>query len=255
MENQARIPVHVSIIMDGNGRWASQRGKERVQGHIEGTERVPEITAECARLGVKYVSFYTFSEENWNRPKEEVEFLMKLMWKSLHDKLEEMMNQGVKFLILGNRERLNPMLRSYIEDVEKVTATNSTITAILFLSYSGKWDILQAAKSLAREAASDPGVLSRLDSMTQDDFSRYLVTRDVPDSRPHHPHLRREEDKQPTSYGRVHIRSSTSPTPSRPRTSTRRTSGRPSPSMAPGTEDMGKSNNCLTLQDNSNLAG
>jgi len=181
MENQARIPVHVSIIMDGNGRWASQRGKERVQGHIEGTERVPEITAECARLGVKYVSFYTFSEENWNRPKEEVEFLMKLMWKSLHDKLEEMMNQGVKFLILGNRERLNPMLRSYIEEVEKVTATNSTITAILFLSYSGKWDILQAAKSLAREAASDPDVLSRLDSMTQDDFSRYLVTRDVPD--------------------------------------------------------------------------
>jgi len=181
MENERKIPAHVSIIMDGNGRWAAQRGKERTYGHVEGTKRVPEIVAECASQGIKYVSFYTFSEENWNRPKEEVKFLMELMWKSMHEKVDEMMRQGVRFLILGNRERLNPLLRTYVEEVEKMTASNTTVTAILFLSYSGQWDILQAAKKLAREAAGNPSVLSSLDDMQPSDFSKYLVTSGVPD--------------------------------------------------------------------------
>lgn len=173
MEN--KIPQHISVIMDGNGRWAKERGKERVFGHLNGVESVRAVTEACVEHGVKYLSLYAFSEENWNRPQAEVSYLMQLMQKAIGDEVETLMKNGVRFRVLGNRARLAPMLNESITKLEEMTAGNERLTMIIFLSYSGKWDILQAAKRMAAEHPDD------IESMTMEDFSSYLVTAGVPD--------------------------------------------------------------------------
>lgn len=173
---EKKIPVHVSIIMDGNGRWAKARGLERVQGHVEGVKSVRACAEEAVRQGVKYLSVFAFSEENWGRPASEVEYLMKLMMSSIRDEVSTLMDNGVRFLVLGNRERIPAAMRTAIAALEKRTADNKAMTLIVFLSYSGKWDILQAARRLAADVAADP---SR--EFTADDFSNYLVTAGIPD--------------------------------------------------------------------------
>ena len=170
------IPAHVSVIMDGNGRWARQRGLERIQGHLEGVKSVRACTEECVRLGVKYLSVFAFSEENWGRPAAEVQFLMKLLGKTMIEELSTLMDNGVRFVVVGNRARLAPSLLSAIEDLENKTAKNDVLTLIVFLSYSGKWDILQAARRLAAELAADPGR-----SVGEQDFAAYLSTAAFPD--------------------------------------------------------------------------
>lgn len=176
MEN--RIPTHVSIIMDGNGRWARERGKERVFGHFEGVESVRACTEAAVETGVKYLSLFAFSEENWGRPDSEVETLMKLMFTSMVNELSTFMDNGVRFVVLGNRSRLSDKLNACIDDMMARTAGNDRLTLILFLSYSGKWDILQAAKAMAVEYASCP---EKLESLDIPDFDRYLVTNGIPD--------------------------------------------------------------------------
>ncbi len=172
---ESKIPQHISIIMDGNGRWAKERGKERVFGHLNGVDSVRAVTEACVEHGVKYLSLYAFSEENWNRPESEVSYLMKLMQKAIGDEVETLMKNGVRFRVLGNRARLEPVLNESITALEEMTAGNETLTMVIFLSYSGKWDILQAAKRMAAEHPDD------IDSMTMDDFSSYLVTDGIPD--------------------------------------------------------------------------
>lgn len=171
-----KIPVHVSIIMDGNGRWARERGLPRVNGHVEGVKSVRVCAEEAVRQGVKYLSLFAFSEENWGRPQEEVDALMQLMMKSIRDEVSTLMDNGVRFVVLGNRERLSPALRAAIAGLEKKTEKNAAMTLIVFLSYSGKWDIFQAACRMADERAKDP-------SKTFDisDFDHYLVTDGYPD--------------------------------------------------------------------------
>ena len=142
------IPQHISIIMDGNGRWAKARGQQRAYGHIEGVERVRDITTACVELGVRYLSLYTFSEENWNRPAEEVNALMGLMMKSIEGEYDTMMRNGVRFRVLGNRARLSDILLEAITNLENATSGNANMDMIIMLSYSGKWDILQAARKL-----------------------------------------------------------------------------------------------------------
>lgn len=181
MDKNNSVPVHVSIIMDGNGRWAKERGKERIYGHLHGVESVRAVTEACVEDGIKYLSLYAFSEENWGRPEAEVSTLMELMMKSIDNEYETMMKNGVKFVVLGNRERLGSSLNAAIDSLMKETENNRNLTMIIFLSYSGKWDILQAAKKMAREIAVDPKKLSGLDALTQDDFSKYLVTAGIPD--------------------------------------------------------------------------
>ena len=171
-----KVPVHVSIIMDGNGRWAQARGLERVQGHIEGVRSVHSCAEEAVRQGVKYLSVFAFSEENWGRPGAEVEALMKLMMTSIRNEVSTLMDNDVRFVVLGNRERIPAALRAAIASLENMTARNKAMTLIVFLSYSGKWDILQAARKMAADLAADP-----TREVTADDFSSYLVTAGYPD--------------------------------------------------------------------------
>ena len=180
-ENKSSIPVHVSFIMDGNGRWATERGKERVYGHFEGVSSVRACVETAVETGVKYMSIFAFSEENWYRPGDEVSALMGLMVKAMADEMESLHKNGVRFMVLGNRERLDPSLNEAIDACMDMTKDNRTLTLIVFLSYSGKWDILQAAKKLALEVAADPKKAETLDQMDIADFDNYLVTAGIPD--------------------------------------------------------------------------
>ena len=182
MDNNTKIPVHVSIIMDGNGRWARERGQERVFGHKKGIGSVRASLQAAAEAGVKYLSLYAFSEENWNRPQEEVDYLMKLMFQAISDEVEELMRNGVRFRVLGNRDRLNPVLLDAIRSLEETTRDNTTIDLIIFLSYSGRWDIFQAARKMALEYLSRPDGAAEIEAMNDPAlFSRYLVTDGIPD--------------------------------------------------------------------------
>ena len=167
MEEAKKLPVHVSIIMDGNGRWAKERGQERIHGHFEGVASVRACAEEAARQGIRYLSLFAFSEENWNRPGAEVGALMELMGKSVCDEEKTLMDNNMRFLVLGNRARLSAGLEAAIRALEEKTAANTGTTLVVFLSYSGKWDLLQAARRMA--AAGD------------DDLEKYLVTAGVPD--------------------------------------------------------------------------
>ena len=167
MEETGKLPVHVSIIMDGNGRWAKERGKERVYGHFEGVESVRACTEAAVETGVKYLSLFAFSEENWGRPDQEVHTLMGLMFKSMQDELPTLLKNDVRFVVLGNRARLSDKLNAGIDDLMARTASCSRLTLIVFLSYSGKWDILQAARKMAQAGA--------------DELEPFLVTAGFPD--------------------------------------------------------------------------
>ena len=173
-----KIPVHVSMIMDGNGRWAKERGKERVHGHFEGVNSVRACVEAAIETGVKYLSLFAFSEENWNRPDEEVTTLMGLMVKAMANEMDSLDHNGVRFVVLGNRDRLGQELNEEIDRCMKRTEANEVLTLIIFLSYSGKWDILQAAKKMAMDMLSHP---EDIEKMGLDDFGRYLVTDGIPD--------------------------------------------------------------------------
>ncbi len=160
--------------MDGNGRWAKARGQQRAFGHIEGVERVRDITTACVELGVRYLSLYTFSEENWNRPAEEVNALMGLMMKSIEEEYETMMRNGVRFRVLGNRARLSELLLEAISNLEKATEGNTNMDMIIMLSYSGKWDILQAARKLLASGKNP-------EQLDYADVDAALVTAGIPD--------------------------------------------------------------------------
>lgn len=182
MNDINKIPAHVSIIMDGNGRWARQRGRERVAGHFEGVESVRVCVEAAAEAGVRYLSVFAFSEENWGRPEGEVNSLMGLMLKAIADEIDSLAAKGVAFRVLGNLSRLSPELLEAIRAAERRTAPASgkepLMTLVVFFSYSGKWDILQAARRLAKDYSGNP---EGLDSVTAEDFGRYLVTDGIPD--------------------------------------------------------------------------
>ena len=175
------VPQHVSLIMDGNGRWAKERGKERVYGHFEGVSSVRACVEAAVETGVRYLSLFAFSEENWNRPDDEVSTLMGLMVKAMADEMDSLDKNGVRFMVLGNRQRLGAELNETIDACMKRTESNEVLTLIIFLSYSGKWDILQAAKKMAMELAANPEKMETVESMTVADFDKYLVTADIPD--------------------------------------------------------------------------
>ena len=167
MDSPQVVPVHVSFIMDGNGRWAKARGKERIFGHLEGVESVRAALEASVEWGIKYVSFFAFSEENWGRPQEEVLGLMSLMMRSMKNELHSFLSNGIRFRVLGNLDRLSDELRSEIAHMEAATASGDKMTMIIFMSYSGKWDIRQAARRMAEEGGED--------------IEEYLVTAGVPD--------------------------------------------------------------------------
>lgn len=169
------------MIMDGNGRWAKERGKERIYGHFEGVESVRACVEAAVETGVKYLSIYAFSEENWNRPQEEVDGLMALMVKAMAAEMPSLDRNGVRFMVIGNRERLTPELNEVIDSCMAQTAHNDRLTLIVFLSYSGKWDILQAARKMALELKDDPDRGEDIMKMGVEGFDRYLSTAGIPD--------------------------------------------------------------------------
>lgn len=182
MTNETKnIPLHVSLIMDGNGRWAKERGKERVYGHFEGVSSVRACVEAAVENGVRYLSLFAFSEENWNRPDDEVTTLMSLMVKAMADEMDSLDRNGVRFVVLGNRQKLGAQLNETIDACMARTQSNETLTLIIFLSYSGKWDILQAAQRMALELLDNPEKRETVENMSVADFDQYLITAGFPD--------------------------------------------------------------------------
>ena len=147
-----RIPQHIAIIMDGNGRWATERGKERSYGHQAGVDAVRRITSECTRLGVKFLTLYTFSTENWNRPADEVAALMGLVLTSLEDEI--FMKNNVRFRVVGDRSRIPEMVNKKLAETEAHTADNSAMTMVVALSYSSRLELTRVAQQIAQEVTT-----------------------------------------------------------------------------------------------------
>ena len=171
-----RIPRHIAIIMDGNGRWASERGRQRSYGHQAGVESVRRITSECVRLGVEYLTLYTFSTENWNRPADEVAARMGLVLSSLEDEI--FMKNNVRFRVIGDIGRLPQEVQDKLRQTEEHTAANTAMTMVVALSYSARWELAKAARQIAVDA-----IEGRIDpaSITDTDIEARLETRFMPD--------------------------------------------------------------------------
>lgn len=171
-----RIPRHIAIIMDGNGRWAMERGKERSYGHQAGVESVRKITSECTRLGVEYLTLYTFSTENWNRPADEVAALMGLVLSSLEDEI--FMKNNVRFRVIGDMDRLPESVRAKLEETMDHTKGNTAMTMVVALSYSSKWEITRAVRQIADKVKH--GTLN-VDDIDEDVVAENLQTNFMPD--------------------------------------------------------------------------
>lgn len=171
-----RIPEHIAVIMDGNGRWATERGKERSYGHQAGVETVRRITSECTRLGVKYLTLYTFSTENWNRPADEVAALMGLVLSALEDEL--FMKNDVRFQVIGDIDRLPEVVQDKLQETIDHTANNKAMTMTIALSYSSRWEITRAVKNISTLVAE--GKL-KTEDITEELISRNMTTNFMPD--------------------------------------------------------------------------
>ena len=170
------IPQHIAVIMDGNGRWATERGKERSYGHQAGVETVRRITSECTRLGVKYLTLYTFSTENWNRPADEIAALMGLVLTSLEDEI--FMKNNVRFRVIGDIGRLPEAVQVKLQETMDHTAGNSAMTMVVALSYSSRWEITEAMRRIAEKVEN--GELKSGD-ITEDVVSANMNTAFMPD--------------------------------------------------------------------------
>ena len=170
------IPQHIAVIMDGNGRWATERGKERSYGHQAGVEPVRRITSECTRLGVKYLTLYTFSTENWNRPADEIAALMGLVLTSLEDEI--FMKNNVRFRVIGDIGRLPEAVQVKLQETMDHTAGNSAMTMVVALSYSSRWEITEAMRRIAEKVEN--GELKSGD-ITEDVVSANMNTAFMPD--------------------------------------------------------------------------
>ena len=167
-----RIPQHIAIIMDGNGRWAAERGKERSFGHQAGVDAVRCITSECTRLGVKFLTLYTFSTENWNRPSNEISALMGLVLTSLEDEI--FMKNNVRFRVIGDMKRLPDDVQKKLQETEEHTANNDKMTMVVALSYSSRWEITEAVKQIVNDGI-------RPEDITEETISQHLCTNFMPD--------------------------------------------------------------------------
>ncbi len=149
LKSRGNIPIHIAVIMDGNGRWAKSKGLPRVAGHRQGVESVRDIVEACAQLGVKYLTLFAFSTENWKRPKDEVSTLMRLLLKSLRDETDELHQNNIKLQAIGDIDSLPHEVQKELYEAFKKTEHNTRMTLNLALSYSGRWDILRAVKKIS----------------------------------------------------------------------------------------------------------
>ena len=178
MSEQKRIPQHVAIIMDGNGRWAELRGKDRSEGHAAGVEPVRASLRAAVRNGVRYLTLYAFSTENWGRPAAEVDALMELFCQCVVNEAPELIRQGVRVCMIGDRSRFSEKVRSALESIEKQTADGKVLTLILALNYSSRSEITRAVQQIARRVAA--GELAP-EAITEQTLSKSLDTAPWPD--------------------------------------------------------------------------
>lgn len=166
-----KLPQHIAIIMDGNGRWAQARGKKRVFGHKAGMERAREMAETCGELGVKYLTLFAFSSENWNRPPEEVSFLMDLFATSLKNESKKLNKNNVQLKVIGDKDGFDKGLQKAIDKAEALTAENDGLILNIAANYGGRWDILRAGQKL----------LNSDEEVTEDNLSKFLATGDAPE--------------------------------------------------------------------------
>ncbi|MBK6771503.1 MAG: isoprenyl transferase [Ignavibacteria bacterium] len=178
LKASGEIPQHVAIIMDGNGRWAKSKNLSRVFGHNEGVNSARDIVEASGQLGIKYLTLYTFSTENWKRPKTEVTLLMKLLIRSIRDETSRLNQNDVKLIATGDLENLPAVVLKELNEAMNTTKDNKLMTLNLALSYSGRWDILNAVKKIIKEQNESK---FDLESINEKVFSKYLVTKDIPD--------------------------------------------------------------------------
>ena len=182
--DKTRVPQHIAIIMDGNGRWATERNKPRSYGHQAGVDTVRRITSECVRLGVKYLTLYTFSTENWNRPVDEISALMGLVLSSLEDEI--FMKNNVRFQVIGDIQRLPREVQDKLRETIKHTSRNSAMTMVVALSYSSRWEITKACKAITKEILAKSGNKSISEDelanlITEENINGHLETAFMPD--------------------------------------------------------------------------
>lgn len=173
-----RLPAHIAIIMDGNGRWAKARGLERGEGHREGISAIRRVVEAASKASVRYLTLYAFSTENWSRPTEEVKGLMDLMVYAISKETADLKKNGVRIRSIGDMSRLPEYARTSLEECIRETAEGTGLTLVLALSYSSKWELATAAKKIAADTVK--GVLQEED-ITEDTLGNYLTTRGLPD--------------------------------------------------------------------------
>ncbi len=169
-----RVPRHVAIIMDGNGRWANQRGLPRIAGHQAGTENIRRITTRAAELGIEYLTLWAFSTENWRRPRDEVEGILRILAAAIESETEELHRQGARLRHIGSLDGLEPSLRSSIEQAISLTSGNRTITLTLAFNYGGRAEVVRAVRAIVEAGIS-------ADAITEETIDAHLYTHDIPD--------------------------------------------------------------------------
>lgn len=176
--DKEHLPQHIAIIMDGNGRWAKQKGAKRIFGHQNAIQAVREATEACAELGVKYLTLYAFSTENWSRPRQEVDALMKLLVSTIRKETETLQKNNIRLQAIGAIEKLPVLCQTELQEAIQLTAHNTGLTLILALSYSGRWDIEQAVRKIAQKIEN--GQLKATE-ITTHTIAEHLSTQGIPD--------------------------------------------------------------------------
>ncbi|MDR1601977.1 MAG: isoprenyl transferase [Tannerella sp.] len=176
--DRQRLPQHVAIIMDGNGRWAKMRGYSRNTGHSEGVISVRKVVEAATAIGLKYLTVYTFSMENWSRPDTEVQALMSLLISAVHRETPDLMKNNIRLRVIGNLSRLQDSVQQTLTECVRQTSANTGTTLVLALSYSARWELVHAAGQLAADVAEKKIALN---DITEESFSQYLSTYGLPD--------------------------------------------------------------------------
>lgn len=176
--DKKRLPKHIAIIMDGNGRWAEEQGQERLYGHFHGVESVRNIVEGCAELGVGYLTLYAFSTENWDRPQQEVDGLMSLLVDTIHKEVPTLNKNNIKLHVIGDRNMLPVAVNEVLQEALDQTASNTGLNLIMALSYSSRWELVNAVKNIAKDVSK--GII-QTDAINQDTLQQYLSTSEFPD--------------------------------------------------------------------------
>lgn len=176
--DKQKVPQHIAIIMDGNGRWAKQQGENRIFGHYEGVNSVRSVVEAAGEVGVKYITLYAFSTENWNRPKEEVDALMELLVSTISAETPQLNKKNVRLQAIGNLRSLPPACLQELNESIETTSKNTGLTLVLALSYSSKWELIDAIKHISSDVKN--GNLN-IDDITEKHIEEYLCTKHIPD--------------------------------------------------------------------------